>query len=140
MNIQVIDNELKLLGLKNKLQTNLKYHLLGSSKTYFLLHKVIGILKIKYNENIDIINDLDKLKQNIDNYSFGFELLRVEDWIVNWNNSKLINDLNKFVDISRNYELEEQIINLQKQIYEVKEINLNQNPYIERIDENTYNL
>jgi hypothetical protein len=33
--------------------------------------------------------------------------------------------------------LEEQIRDLQKQINELKEINLQQNPYIERIDENT---
>jgi hypothetical protein len=44
------------------------------------------------------------------------------------------------VDTSRNYELEEQIKDLQKQINEIKEINLQQNPYIERIDENTNNL
>jgi len=87
MNIQVIDNELQLLGLKNKLQTNLKYYLLGSSKPYILLDNVIKLLKIKYDENMVTINDLDKLKQNIDKYSFGFELLKVEDWIVNWTNT-----------------------------------------------------
>ena len=48
--------------------------------------------------------------------------------------------MNSFVDTSRNYELEEQIKDLQKQINEIKEINLQQNPYIERIDENTNNL
>jgi ATP-dependent Lon protease len=137
MNIQQINSEYHTLCLKNKLQTNLKYHLLGSTKSYDLLYRIIEILKIKYNETIDIINDLNILKQNIYNYSFGHEILQVENWIFNWNNIKLINDLNKFVDTSRNYELEEQIKNLQKQIDEVKEINLNQNPYIERIDENT---
>ena len=71
------------------------------------------------------------------NYSLGQELLRVEDWLVNWKNKSIIYDLICFVDTSRNYELEEQIMDLQKQINELKEINLHQNTYIERIDENT---
>ena len=129
-----LTEEYHTLCLKNKLQTNLKYHLLGANKPYHLLGKVIEILKIKYNEP-DTFNELERLIQNIHNYVFSLELLRVEDWIVNWKNKQLINELNNFVDTSRNYELEEQIKDLQKQLNEIKEINLQQNPYIERIDE-----
>lgn len=129
-----LTEEYHTLCLKNKLQTNLKYHLLGANKPYHLLGKVIEILKIKYNEP-DTFNELERLRQNIHNYVFSLELLRVEDWIVNWKNKQLINELNNFVDTSRNYELEEQIKDLQKQLNEIKEINLQQNPYIERIDE-----
>jgi len=63
------------------------------------------------------------------------EVLRVEDWIVNWKNKQLIFELNNFVDISRNYELEEQIKDLQKQINEIKEMNITQNKIMEVIDE-----
>jgi ATP-dependent Lon protease len=131
--------EYNTLCLKNKLQTNLKYYLLGSTKPYHLLTRCIEILKIKYNET-QSLNELERLRQNIHNYVFSTESLRVDEWIVNWNNNKLIRDLNNFVDTSRNYELEEQIREMQKQINEVKEITLEQNPYIERIDENTNNL
>ena len=129
--------EYQTICVKNKLQSNLKYYLLGAIKSFHLLHRVLEILKIKYNDNIDIINDLEILRQNITNYTLGNEILRVEDWIINWNNDLLINDLNNFVDTSRNYEMEKQITNLQKQINELKEISLHQNLYIERIDENT---
>lgn len=131
------NEEYHTICLKNKLQTNLKYYLLGSNKSYHLLYRVIDILETKYNSNVDNINELERLKQSITNYSLGQELLRVEDWLVNWKNKSIIYDLMCFVDTSRNYELEEQIMDLQKQINELKEINLYQNTYIERIDENT---
>jgi hypothetical protein len=132
-----LSEEYHSICLKNKLQTNLKYYLLGSNKSYHLLYRVIDILKTKYNTNVDNINELERLKQSITNYSLGQEILRVEDWLVNWKNKSTIYDLTRFVDTNRNYELEEQIRDLQKQINELKEINLQQNPYIERIDENT---
>lgn len=134
-----INTEYYLICLKNKLQINLKYYLLGSNKPYYLLERVLDILKIKYDTS-DSYNELEQLKQNINNYIFSKESLCVEDWIVNWKNKQLIIELNNFVDISRNYYLEEQIKDLQKQIYEIKEINLQQNPYIERIDENLHKL
>jgi len=132
--MEQLTEEYYALCSKNKLQTNLKYYLLSANKPYHLLRRVIEILKIKYNKQ-ETFNELERLQQNIHNYVFSIEPLRVEDWIVNWNNKCLINELNNFVDTNRNYELEEQIKDLQKQIYEVKEINLQQNPYIERIDE-----
>ena len=108
-----------------------------STKPYVSLDVYINTLKFKYNENVD---ELERLRQNINFYASGQELLRPENWIFNWNNKCIITDVNRFVDTSRNYELEEQIKDLQKQINEIKEINLQQNPYIERIDENTNNL
>lgn len=74
MNNILINRELELLSLKNKLQTNLKYHLLGANKPYHLLERVIDILKIKYNEP-DTFNKLEQLRQNIHNYVFSLELL-----------------------------------------------------------------
>jgi hypothetical protein len=74
------------------------------------------------------------LNQNITSYVNGQEM-RVEDWLFNWNNKYVITELNNFVDTSRNYELEEQIKDLQKQINEVKEINIEQNKRIEIIEE-----
>jgi hypothetical protein len=59
-----LTEEYNLLCLKNKLQINLKYYLLGSNKPYHLLGKVIEILKIKYNEP-DTFNELERLRQNI---------------------------------------------------------------------------
>ena len=127
-----LTEEYHTLCLKNKLQTNLKYHLLGANKPYHLLGRVLDILKVKYNTPD---NEVEMLKQNIHNYVFSLEVLRVEDWIVNWKNKQLIIELNNFVDISRNYELEEQIKDLQKQINEIKEMNITQNKIMEVIDE-----
>ena len=121
-----------MLCLKNKLQINLKYYLLGSNKPYHLLGRALDILKLKYNTPD---NEVEILRQNIHNYVFSLEVLRVEDWIVNWKNKQLINELNNFVDTSRNYELEEQIKELQKQINEIKEMNITQNKIMEVIDE-----
>jgi len=132
-----LNEEYHTLCLKNNLQTNLKSYLLGCNKSYHLLYRFIDILKTKYNSNVDNVNELERLKQSITNYSLGQETLRVENWIVNWKNKSIIHDLVCFVDTSRNYELKEQIKDLQRQINELKEINLQQNPYIERIDENT---
>jgi hypothetical protein len=55
---------------------------------------------------------------------FSLEVLRIEDW----KNKQLINELNNFVDTSRNYGLEEQI-------NEIKDINITQNKIMEVIDE-----
>jgi hypothetical protein len=52
------------------------------------------------------------------------EVLRIKDW----KNKQLINELNNFVDTSRNYGLEEQI-------NEIKDINITQNKIMEVIDE-----
>jgi len=130
-----LNEEYHRICLKNKLQTNLKYYLLGANKSYNLLYRVIEILKNKYNNDVNLVNDLERLRQSITNYTFGNEILRVEDWIINWNNELLINDLNNFADTSRNYEMEEQIKDLQKQLYEVKEINIEQNKRLELIEE-----
>jgi hypothetical protein len=130
-----LNEEYHRICLKNKLQTNLKYYLLGANKSYNLLYRVIEILKNKYSNDVNLVNDLERLRQSITNYTFGNEILRVEDWIINWNNELLINDLNNFADTSRNYEMEEQIKDLQKQLYEVKEINIEQNKRLELIEE-----
>ena len=66
-----LSEEYHTICLKNKLQTNLKYYLLGSNKSYHLLYRVIDILKTKYNTNVDNINELERLKQSITNYSLG---------------------------------------------------------------------
>lgn len=132
-----VNDECHILCLKNNLQTNLKSYLLCSNKSYHLLYMFIDNLKTKYNGNVDNMNELERLKQSITNYSLGQEILRVEDWIVNWKNKCIIHDLICFVDTSKNYQLEEQIKDLQRQINELKEINLQQNPYIEQIHENT---
>ena len=132
-----LEKEYNLICLKNKLQTNLKYYLLGSNNTYNLLYRFINLLKNKYNNDSIIINQLEELNQHIYNYVFSKEKLLVEDWIFNWNNEILLNDLNNFADTSRNYKIEEQIKELQKEINILKEITLQQNPYIVKIDENT---
>jgi hypothetical protein len=132
-----LEKEYNQICLKNKLQTNLKYYLLGSNNNYNLLYRFINLLKNKYNNDSIIINQLEELNQHIYNYSFSKEKLIVEDWIFNWNNEILLNDLNNFADTSRNYKIEEQIKELQKEINILKEITLQQNPYIVKIDENT---
>jgi hypothetical protein len=126
-----LTEEYQLLCLKNKLQTNLKYYLLGTNKPYITLYRIIDLLK---NKHTGYMKDLEILNQNITSYANGQEM-RVEDWLFNWNNKYVITELNNFVDISRNYELEEQIKDLQKQINEVKEINIEQNKRIEIIEE-----
>ena len=99
------EKEYNQICLKNKLQTNLKYYLLGSNNTYNLLYRFINLLKNKYNNDSIIINQLEELNQHIYNYVFSKEKLLVEDWIFNWNNEILLNDLNNFADTSRNYKI-----------------------------------
>ena len=70
MNIQVIDKELKLWGLKIKLIMSLKYYLINSSNTELsCFYRVLDLLKQKYSDT----NDLNFLEQgircNIQNYS-----------------------------------------------------------------------
>jgi uncharacterized protein YydD (DUF2326 family) len=51
----------------------------------------------------------------------------------------LKNELNNFFDTTRNYELEENINSLQKQINEIRSINIEQNNRIEIIEEEVKN-
>ena len=122
--------------LKNKLQTNLKYYLLGSNKPYNLLYQAIDLLKTKYNDTISV-NHLNYLQQHVDNYICSNESLHVEEWVFNWNNISFIQDVNNFVDTSRNYEIEQKIHELQQSVEELKEINLGQNITMKTIEDNT---
>ena len=131
--METTQENLNILCLKNKLQTNLKLYLEKYNKPFNSLEMYINELKTKYNNNI---NDIDRLIHNVRSYT---KEMRVEDWIFNWNNKCLINDLNNFFDTTRNYELEENINSLQKQINEIRLINIEQNNRIEIIEEEVKN-
>jgi hypothetical protein len=131
--METTQENLNILCLKNKLQTNLKLYLEKYNKPFNTLEMYINTLKTKYNKNI---NDIELFLQNIRSYTKD---MRVEDWIFNWNNKCLINELNNFFDTTRNYELEEKINSLQKQINEIRLINIEQNNKIEIIEEEVKN-
>jgi hypothetical protein len=131
--METTQENLNILCLKNKLQTNLKLYLEKYNKPFNSLEMYINELKTKYNNNI---NDIDRLIHNVRSYT---KEMRVEDWIFNWNNKCLINELNNFFDTTRNYELEENINSLQKQINEIRLINIEQNNRIEIIEEEVKN-
>lgn len=131
--METTQENLNILCLKNKLQTNLKLYLEKYNKPFNSLEMYINELKSKYINNI---NDIDRLIHNVRSYTKD---VRVEDWIFNWNNKCLINELNNFFDTTRNYELEEKINSLQKQINEIRLINIEQNNKIEIIEEEVKN-
>ena len=140
--------DLETIILKNKLHFNLKNYLETSHNSYTTLNEGIEILnKNCTNDNDGIIrkNLLEYFRQQLIKFRSNPYLssniyLRVEDLTWNWDKT-LMFDINKLVDTSGNDEaiinLQKQLNELQRQISEIRQINLEQNPVLERIEENT---
>jgi hypothetical protein len=84
-------NELQILNQKNALTNNLRYYLTTTSPSYTTLYQGLDILKRQYPDNF---NDIERLRQNVQNYAMRTERLDPAFWIVNWSNARLLVDLN----------------------------------------------
>jgi hypothetical protein len=135
-------NNTQLIILKQKFNTLIKIFLL-STKDYSIFDIYLNNLKTVYpNENLinKINNNLYEVLRTYNENSIDTFIRNI--CINNENNENLINDLINFFNPNIELEnriniLEQQNIIIQKDIAEIKSINLSQNNYIERIDENT---
>lgn len=141
MNIQVIDNELKLWGLKIKLIMSLKYYLINSSNTELsCFYRVLDLLKQKYSDT----NDFNFLEQgircNIQNYSNTIinAINNISSYIHNCNNEDLLKDILNSITTGINHNFRQE--QLERLIIENTNITLEQNNSLERIEENTNNM
>ena len=141
MNIQVIDNELKLWGLKIKLIMSLKYYLINSSNTELsCFYRVLDLLKQKYSDT----NDFNFLEQgircNIQNYSNTIinAINNISSYIHNCNNEDLLKDILNSITTGINHNFRQE--QLERLIIENTNITLEQNNSLERIEENTSNM
>lgn len=141
MNIQVIDNELKLWGLKIKLIMSLKYYLINSSNTELsCFYRVLDLLKQKYSD----MNDFNFLEQgircNIQNYSNTIidAINNISSYIHNCNNEDLMKDILNSITTGINHNFRQE--QLERLIIENTNITLEQNNSLERIEENTSNM
>ena len=110
----------------------------GANITYFE-NFVKNKLKTKYYEQylfIDkLLQELQLFERNHDINKVNFFMMNI--CINNLNNEMLIRDLLNYVDMTRNYELEERIKNLEKDVVELKNINIEQSV---KINENSEQL
>lgn len=141
MNIQQIDKELKLWGLKIKLIMSLKYYLINSSNTELsCFYRVLDLLKQKYSD----MNDFNFLEQgircNIQNYSNTIidAINNISSYIHNCNNEDLLKDILNSITTSINHNFRQE--QLERLIIENTNITLEQNNSLERIEENTNNM
>ena len=135
-----INKELELFGLKNKLLITLKYYLFNTPQMELsCFYRILELLKQKYTD----ANDFNFLEQgircNLQNYNNNLKsaISNMSSYIYNNNNEYLLRDLLNSIDTGINYRLEYRQDNLEQLIIEHTNITLQQNPYIERIDENT---
>jgi hypothetical protein len=137
-----LNKESKLLCLKNKLISKLKTYLLENNNSYTELYVFIESVKNQYTKenNIDDANVLEYLRSCISSYATR-NRFNVSDWLFNIQNPRVLNDLLSFLDVDliKFNELEEKIQDIQSQLDEIKQINIYQNSYILRINENTSN-
>ena len=141
MNIQEIDKELKLWGLKIKLIMSLKYYLINSSNTELsCFYRVLDLLKQKYSD----MNDFNFLEQgircNIQNYSNTIidAINNISSYIHNCNNEDLMKDILNSITTGINHNFRQE--QLERLIIENTNITLEQNNSLERIEENTSNM
>jgi|688.fasta_scaffold167842_2 hypothetical protein len=141
MNIQEIDKELELWGLKIKLIMSLKYYLINTSNTELTcFYRVLDLLKQKYGD----ANDLNFIEQgircNIQNYSNTIinAINNISSYIHNCNNNALLKDILNSITTGINHKFRQE--QLERLIIEHKNITLEQNNFLERIEEKTNNI
>ncbi len=141
MNIQEIDKELELWGLKIKLIMSLKYYLINTSNTELTcFYRVLDLLKQKYGD----ANDLNFIEQgircNIQNYSNTIinAINNISSYIHNCNNNALLKDILNSITTGINHKFRQE--QLERLIIEHTNITLEQNNFLERIEEKTNNI
>lgn len=140
---EIFDNRFKILNLKQKLQYHFRIFSSGPDITNNIFYLFLTDLKVKYNDN-NSIEFIERITNNLHNLSSSNKY-KVDDFmrnicINNLNNEMLIRDLLNYVDMTRNYELEERIKNLEKDVVELKNINIEQSVKINENLEQLNNL
>jgi hypothetical protein len=143
MNELHINNELQLLGLKNKLLITLKYYLFNmyniGGLCYF--YRILDLLKQKYPSSDDFNFIEQGIRCNITHCNnILITLSNLSGTIYNCNNKNLLNDLLNSIDTGINYNLNYNHQEIKTLIIENTDISLEQNNSLQRIEESTNNL
>ena len=133
-----------MLNLKQKLEYHFRLFSYTPEITNNNFYLFLSDLKVKYNNNINSIEFIERITNNLHNLSSSNEY-KVNDFmrnicINNLNNEMLIRDLLNYVDMTRNYEFEQKIENLQKDVVELKNINLEQSIRLDELSVRVNNL
>jgi hypothetical protein len=139
MNEVQINNELQLLGLKNKLLITLRYYLLNINNIGLLFfYRILELLKQKYPSRDDFNFIEQGIRCNITNCNnILITLSNLSGPIYNCNNKNLLNELLNSIDTGINYNLNYNYQEIKSLIIENTEISLEQNNSLQRIEENT---
>ena len=90
MNMELINNELALFGLKNKLIIILKFYFLNISQSELLsFYRILQLLKQKYPDSNDV-DFVENIRCNIRN---NLQISTITSYIYNYNNDSLLKDL-----------------------------------------------
>ena len=141
MNIQHIDKELQLWALKIKLIMSLKYYLINTSNTELsCFYRVLDLLKEKYSDANDFNFIEQGIRCNIQNYSNTIinAINNISSYIHNCNNESLLIDILNSITTGINHNFRQE--QLERLIIENTNITLEQNNFLERIEENTNNM
>ena len=90
-------SELQTLRIINLLSFNLRNYLTTVTSSYGVLYRALDILKHLYilkQVYPDNANDIERLRQHIENYALKSVVLNPEGYIINWSNTELLSDLN----------------------------------------------
>jgi len=141
---EILDNRIKMLNLKQKLEHHFRLFSSTPEITNNNFYLFLSDLKVKYKNDINSIGFIERITNNLHNLYSPSEY-KVNDFmrnicINNLNSEMLIRDLLNYVDMTRNYDFEEKIENLQKDVVELKNINLEQSIRLDEISERVNNL
>jgi hypothetical protein len=136
-----IHQELKILGLKNKLRITLKYFLFNTPQNELsCFYRILDLLKQKYTNTNDLNFIEQGIRSNIQNNNISYTISNISSYINNYNNLHLLEDLLYSIDTGINFKLENNNEILQSLIIENTNISLEQNNSLQRIEENTNKL
>jgi len=140
MDKTLICQELKLLGLKNKLRIALKYFLFNTPQNELsCFYRILDLLKQKYT-NVDDFNFIEQgIRSNLHN-NILYAISNISSYMNNYNNLHLLEDLLYSIDSGINFKLENNNEILTSLIIENTNISLEQNNSLQRIEETTNKL
>ena len=138
------EQENNLYFLRGKLEHHFKNFLSSGSNLTHFENFIKNVLEKQYSDDGDrafISRLLQELQQfEFNNYENKIVMSMRNICINNLNNEMLIRDLLNYVDMTRNYEFEEKIENLQKDVVELKNINLEQSIRLDELSIRVNNL
>ena len=139
MNVQQIDKELQLWGLKIKLIMTLKYYLINASSSELsCFYKVLDLLKQKYSDDFNFIEQGIRCNIQNCNNTIIIAINNISSYINNSKNEPLLKDILNSISTGINHKFRQE--QLERLIIENTNITLEQNNYLERIEENINNM